>query len=225
MKYIDTHCHMNFAIYHPDIDEVIALIRAAPDPSTARAQLLEKSWPARDIEPLIRLIGDPRHRVQEDGTYKLSDEQARAILELRLQRLAGIVQEEIPDELNKLGEEIKEYLEILSSRLRIMTIIKDELTEAHEQFATPRRTEILDGGAELEDEDLIQREDMVITVSHAGYIKRVPLATYRAQRRGGRGKAATSMKEEDFIEKLFVASTHDTILCFSSRGRMYWLKV
>ncbi len=218
------HVLVGLAIAVANIDEVIALIRAAPDPATARAQLLERSWPARDIEPLIRLIDDPRHRVQEDGTYKLSEEQARAILELRLQRLTGIGQEEISEELNKLGEEIKEYLEILSSRLRIMTIIKEELQEAHELFATPRRTEILDGGAELEDEDLIQREDMVITVSHTGYIKRVPLATYRAQRRGGKGRSGMSTKDEDFVTRLFVANTHTPLLFFSSRGIVYKLK-
>ncbi|MFK8034113.1 MAG: DNA gyrase subunit A [Hyphomicrobiales bacterium] len=218
------HVLVGLAIAVANIDEVIALIRAAPDPATARAQLLEKSWPARDIEPLIRLIDDPRHRVQEDGTYMLSEEQARAILELRLQRLTGIGQDEISDELNKLGEEIKEYLEILGSRLRIMMIIKEELTEAHEQFATPRRTEILDGGAELEDEDLIQREDMVITVSHTGYIKRVPLVTYRAQRRGGKGRSGMSTKDEDFVTRLFVANTHTPLLFFSSRGIVYKLK-
>lgn len=218
------HVLVGLAIAVANIDMVIALIRAAPDPATARAQLLEKSWPARDIEPLIRLIDDPRHRVQEDGTYTLSEEQARAILELRLQRLTGIGQEEISDELNKLGDEIKEYLEILSSRLRIMTIIKDELQESHELFATPRRTEILDGGAELEDEDLIQREDMVITVSHTGYIKRVPLATYRAQRRGGKGRSGMSTKDEDFVTRLFVANTHTPLLFFSSRGIVYKLK-
>lgn len=218
------HVLVGLAIAVANIDMVIALIRAAPDPATARAQLLEKSWPARDIEPLIRLIDDPRHRVQEDGTYTLSEEQARAILELRLQRLTGIGQEEISDELNKLGDEIKEYLEILGSRLRIMTIIKDELQESHELFATPRRTEILDGGAELEDEDLIQREDMVITVSHTGYIKRVPLATYRAQRRGGKGRSGMSTKDEDFVTRLFVANTHTPLLFFSSRGIVYKLK-
>jgi DNA gyrase subunit A len=183
------HVLVGLAIAVANIDEVIALIRTAPDPATARAQLMERHWPARDVEPLIRLIDDPRHMVNEDGTYRLSEEQARAILDLRLQRLTALGRDEIADELNKIGEEIRDYLDILRSRARILEIIRQELAAIREEFATPRRTEIMDGGADLEDEDLIQREEMVVTVSHAGYIKRVPLDTYRAQRRGGKGRS------------------------------------
>ena len=176
------HVLVGLAIAVANIDEVIRLIRAAPDPQTAREQLMERRWPAADIEPLIQLIDDPRHRINDDGTYKLSEEQARAILELRLQRLTALGRDEIADELNKIAAEIRDYLDILSSRARIQTIVKDELAAIRDEFATPRRTEIVDGGADIEDEDLIQREDMVVTVTHAGYIKRVPLSSYRAQR-------------------------------------------
>ena len=219
------HVLVGLAIAVANIDEVIALIRTAPDPATARAQLMERNWPARDVEPLIRLIDDPRHMVNEDGTYKLSEEQARAILDLRLQRLTALGRDEIADELNKIGEEIRDYLDILRSRSRILDIIRQELTDIREEFATPRRTEIMDGGADLEDEDLIQREEMVVTVSHAGYIKRVPLDTYRAQRRGGKGRSGMSTKDEDFVTRLFVANTHTPVLFFSSRGIAYKLKV
>jgi DNA gyrase subunit A len=219
------HVLVGLAIAVANIDEVIHLIRTAPDPATARAQLMERHWPARDVEPLIRLIDDPRHMVQEDGTYRLSEEQARAILELRLQRLTALGRDEIADELNKIGAEIQDFLDILRSRARILDIIRKELTEIREEFATPRRTEIVDGGADLEDEDLIRREDMVVTVSHAGYIKRVPLDTYRAQRRGGKGRSGMATKDEDFVTRLFVANTHTPVLFFSSRGIAYKMKV
>jgi len=219
------HVLVGLAIAVANIDEVIALIRGAPDPATARAGLLARNWPARDIEPLILLIDDPRHRLLEDGTVKLSDDQARAILELRLQRLTALGQNEIADELNALGEKIKDYLEILGSRLRVMTIIKDELLQVRDEFATPRRTEIVEGGADLEDEDLIPREEMVVTVSHAGYIKRVPLNTYRAQRRGGKGRSGMATREEDFVTRLYVVNTHTPVLFFSSRGIVYKMKV
>ncbi|WP_306027528.1 DNA gyrase subunit A [Stappia sp. MMSF_3263] len=219
------HVLVGLAIAVANIDEVIALIRTAPDPATARAQLMERHWPARDVEPLIRLIDDPRHMVGEDGTYRLSEEQARAILDLRLQRLTALGRDEIADELNKIGEEIRDYLEILRSRARILDIIREELTSVRDEFATPRRTEIMDGGADLEDEDLIQREEMVVTVSHAGYIKRVPLDTYRAQRRGGKGRSGMSTKDEDFVTRIFVANTHTPVLFFSSRGIAYKMKV
>ncbi|WP_208979020.1 DNA gyrase subunit A [Stappia stellulata] len=219
------HVLVGLAIAVANIDEVIHLIRTAPDPATARAQLMERHWPARDVEPLIRLIDDPRHMVQEDGTYRLSEEQARAILDLRLQRLTALGRDEIADELNKIGAEIQDFLDILRSRSRILDIIRKELTEIHEEFATPRRTEIVDGGADLEDEDLIRREDMVVTVSHAGYIKRVPLDTYRAQRRGGKGRSGMATKDEDFVSRLFVANTHTPVLFFSSRGIAYKMKV
>jgi DNA gyrase subunit A len=186
---------------------------------------MERDWPARDIAPLVELIADPRHKVQKDGTYKLSEEQAKAILELRLARLTALGRDEIADELKKIGEEIKEYLAILASRLRIVEIVKGELTAIREEFATPRKTEILEIDGDVEDEDLIQREDCVVTVSLKGYIKRVPLGTYRAQRRGGKGRSGAGTREEDVITTLFVASTHTPVLFFSSRGMCYRMKV
>ncbi|KAB2772040.1 MULTISPECIES: DNA gyrase subunit A [Brucella] len=219
------HVLVGLAIAVANIDEVIALIRRAPDPTTAREQLMERRWPAADVAPLIRLIDDPRHRINEDDTYNLSEEQARAILDLRLQRLTALGRDEVADELNKIGEEIRDYLDILSSRLRVMTIVKDEMIAVRDEFATPRRTEIGFGGAEMDDEDLIAREDMVVTVSHAGYIKRVPLTTYRAQRRGGKGRSGMATKDEDFVTRLFVANTHTPVLFFSSRGIVYKEKV
>ena len=219
------HVLVGLAIAVANIDEVIHLIRTAPDPATARAQLMGRDWPARDVEPLILLIDDPRHTVNADGSYRLSEEQARAILDLRLQRLTALGRDEIADELNKLGLEISDYLEILRSRERIQQIIREELIEIRTEFATPRKTQIVEGGADLEDEDLIQREDMVVTVSHTGYIKRVPLATYRAQRRGGKGRSGMATKDEDFVTRLFVANTHTPVLFFSSRGIAYKLKV
>lgn len=219
------HVLVGLAIAVANIDEVINLIRRAPDPQTAREQLMTRRWPAQDVESLIRLIDDPRHKINEDGTYNLSEEQARAILDLRLQRLTALGRDEIGDELNKIGAEIKDYLDILSSRLRIMTIVKDELTAVRDEFGTPRRTEIVEGGPDMDDEDLIAREDMVVTVSHAGYVKRVPLATYRAQRRGGKGRSGMATRDEDFVTRLFVANTHTPVLFFSSRGIVYKEKV
>jgi DNA gyrase subunit A len=219
------HVLVGLAIAVANIDEVISLIRKAPSPAVAKEQLMERDWPARDIAPLVELIADPRHKVQEDGTYKLSEEQAKAILELRLARLTALGRDEIGDELRKIGEEIKEYLEILSSRLRIVDIIKNELTEIRDQFAVPRRTEIIELEGEVDDEDLIQREDVVVTVTHKGYIKRVPLATYRAQRRGGKGRSGLNTRDEDFVTQIFIASTHTPVLFFSSRGMCYRMKV
>ncbi len=219
------HVLVGLAVAVANIDEVIRLIRTSPDPATARALLMERHWPAHDMGPLIELIDDPRHRLAEDGTIRLSEEQARAILDLRLQRLTALGRDEIGDELKKLAEEIADYLDILSSRARIMSIIKDELTAVREEFATPRRTELVEGGPDLDDEDLITREDMVVTVSHAGYIKRVPLDTYRAQRRGGKGRSGMSTREEDFVTRLFVSNTHTPVLFFSSRGIVYKEKV
>ncbi len=219
------HILVGLGIAVANIDEVIKLIRSAPDPATARRQLMERNWPAQDVEALIRLIDDPRHMVLEDGTYKLSEEQARAILDLRLQRLTAMGRDEIEDELNKIGAEIADYLDILRSRARIQEIVRREMLEIKEEFATPRRTEITEGGADFDDEDLIQREDMVVTVSHEGYIKRVPLATYRAQRRGGKGRSGMATKDEDFVTRLFVANTHTPVLFFSSRGIAYKMKV
>jgi DNA gyrase subunit A len=219
------HTLVGLAIAVANIDEVIKLIRNAPDPATAREQLMERRWPAADVEALILLIDDPRHRINEDGTYNLSDEQARAILELRLQRLTALGRDEIADELNKIGEEIKDFLDILSSRARIQSIVKNELVAVRDEFGTPRRTVIAESGADMEDEDLIQREDMVVTVTHEGYIKRVPLSLYRAQARGGKGRSGMSTKDEDFVTRLFVANTHTPILFFSSRGIVYKEKV
>ena len=219
------HVLVGLAIAVANIDEVIKLIRNAPDPQTAREQLMTRRWPAADVEALIRLIDDPRHRINEDGTYNLSEEQARAILELRLQRLTALGRDEIADELNKIGTEIADFLDILASRARIQQIVKDELIAVRDEFGTPRRTEITDAGADMEDEDLIPREDMVVTVSHSGYIKRVPLSLYRAQRRGGKGRSGMSTKDEDFVTRLFVVNTHTPVLFFSSRGIVYKEKV
>ncbi|HEV7344196.1 MAG TPA: DNA gyrase subunit A [Devosia sp.] len=219
------HILVGLAVAVANIDEVIALIRTAPDPATAREQLKTRRWPAQDVAPLIALIDDPRHRINEDGTFNLSEEQARAILELRLARLTALGRDEIGDELNGLGAEIEDYLEILRSRERVVEIIRNELTEIKEQFASPRRTEISDVLGDFDDEDLIAREDMVVTVSHEGYIKRVPLSTYRAQNRGGKGRSGMATREADFVSRLFVANTHTPVLFFTDRGIAYKLKV
>ncbi len=219
------HVLVGLAIAVANIDEVIRLIRTAPDPATARESLMGRDWPAHDMAPLIQLIADPRHMLNADGTYRLSLEQARAILDLRLQRLTALGRDEIADELERLAVEIADYLDILSSRPRMRAIIRDELLSIKAEFGTPRRTEIVEGFGDLEDEDLIQREEMVVTVSHAGYIKRVPLSTYRAQRRGGKGRSAMQTRDEDFVTRLFVASTHAPVLFFSSKGQVYKLKV
>ena len=186
---------------------------------------MSRDWPAQDVEPLIALIADPRHLLTDDKTIRMSEEQARAILDLRLQRLTALGRDEIGDELNGLAESIRDYLDILGSRQRIYEIVKDELLAIKDEFATPRRTVIAEGGPDIEDEDLIQREDMVVTVTHAGYIKRVPLATYRAQHRGGKGRSGMTTREEDFVARLFVANTHTPVLFFSSRGIAYKMKV
>ena len=219
------HVLVGLAIAVANIDEVIKLIRKAPSPADAREQLMERNWPARDIAPLVELIDDPRHKVSDQGTYRLSEEQAKAILELRLARLTALGRDEIGGELKKIGEEIKEYLAILGSRLRIVDIVKKELNDLKTEFATPRRTEIVDIEGEVEDEDLIQRENCVVTVSLKGYIKRVPLATYRAQRRGGKGRSGVTTREEDVVTQIFIASTHTPVLFFSSRGMCYRMKV
>jgi len=219
------HVLVGLAIAVANIDEVINLIRRAPSPVEAKEQLMARDWPAQDVAPFIALIADPRHTISEAGTYRLSAEQAQAILDLRLQRLTALGRDEIGNELKKLADQIKDYLDILSSRQRIVEIIKQELTEIKEQFAVPRRTEIVELDGELEDEDLIQREDVVVTVSHRGYIKRVPLSTYRAQRRGGKGRSGMTTRDEDFVTQLFIASTHTPVLFFSSRGMVYRMKV
>jgi len=219
------HVLVGLAIAVANIDEVINLIRRAPSPAEAKEQLMARDWPAQDVAPFIALIADPRHTISEAGTYRLSAEQAQAILDLRLQRLTALGRDEIGNELQKLADQIRDYLDILSSRQRIVEIIKQELTEIKEQFAVPRRTEIVEIDGELEDEDLIQREDVVVTVSHRGYIKRVPLSTYRAQRRGGKGRSGMTTRDEDFVTQLFIASTHTPVLFFSSRGMVYRMKV
>ena len=219
------HVLVGLAIAVANIDEVIRLIRGSKDAAIAREALMARDWPARQLEPLIALIADPRHQLRKDGTYKLSDEQARAILELRLARLTQLGLEEITEELEKLAAEIKDYLDILGSRVRVRQIIRDELAEVKADFATPRKTEIIENEGEVEDEDLIQSEDMVVTVSHAGYVKRVPLSAYRAQKRGGKGKAGAAVREEDFVTKMFVANTHTPLLFFSSAGMVYRMKV
>ena len=218
------HVLVGLAIAVANIDEIIKLIRGSRDAAAAREALMSRNWPAQMLEPLIALIADPRHKLNADGTYKLSEEQTRAILDLRLQRLTQLGLEEISAELEKLAVEIKDYLEILSSRARVRAIIKNELATVKAEFATPRRTAIVENEGEVEDEDLIQREDMVVTVSHTGYVKRVPLSSYRAQRRGGKGRAGVQIKDEDFVTKLFVANTHTPILFFSSLGMVYRLK-
>jgi len=219
------HLQVGLAIAVANIDEVIHLIRTSPDAAAAREALMERDWPAKDMAPLVELIADPRHRLSDDGAIRLSEAQARAILELRLQRLTALGREEISEALNKLAVEIADYLDILRSRERLFGIVKDELLAVKEAHATPRRTQILESDGEVEDEDLIAREDMVVTVSHAGYIKRVPLSTYRAQRRGGKGRSGMQTKEEDFVHRLFVANTHTPVLFFSSLGKAYKEKV
>ncbi|MBN9262657.1 MAG: DNA gyrase subunit A, partial [Hyphomicrobium sp.] len=219
------HILVGLAIAVANIDDVVNLIRRAPSPAVAKEQLMERDWPAKDIAPLVELIADPRHRVSDVGTVKLSDEQATAILELRLARLTALGRDEIGNDLAKLAEEIKDYLSILASRARIIDIIKGELTAIRDEFAVPRRTEIVPMEGDLEYEDLIQREDCVVTVSLKGYVKRVPLATYRAQRRGGKGRSGMTTRDEDIVTQLFIASTHTPLLFFSSRGMCYRMKV
>ena len=219
------HVQVGLAIAVANIDEVIRLIRTSPDTTTARERLMDRDWPALDMAPLIALIADPYHTLKEDGTYRLSEAQARAILDLRLARLTALGRDEIAEALNKLAAEIADLLDILGSRVRIFDIIRSELEAIKLAHATPRLTEILDSDADMEDEDLIAREDMAVTVSHAGYIKRVPLSTYRAQRRGGKGRSAMQTREEDFVARIFVSSTHQPVLFFSSRGQAYKMKV
>jgi DNA gyrase subunit A len=219
------HILVGLAIAVANIDEVIRMIRSAPDPNAARDALMARDWPAATARALFDLIDDPRHRLSPDGTARLSLEQAKAILDLRLQRLTALGRDEINAEMDKLAEEIADYLEILRSRARIQAIITEEMEEVKRKFASPRRTQIVEEEGEMEDEDLIHREDMVVTVSHHGYVKRVPLSTYRAQKRGGKGRAGMQTREEDFVARLFVASTHAPVLFFSSHGRVYKEKV
>jgi len=219
-----SHILCGLAVAVTNVDEVVATIRASADAADARDKLMTRAWPARDIAEYIRLIDDPSHTVNEDGTYFLSEIQARAILELRLQRLTQLGVKEVTDELQELAAKIREYLEILASRERIMGIISDELREVKELFAVPRRTEIVDWAGDMDDEDLIEREDMVVTITSGGYIKRTPLADFRAQKRGGKGLSGMQTKEEDVVTTLFVANTHDQLLFFTTAGMVYKLK-
>ena len=219
-----SHILCGLAVAVTNIDEVVATIRKSADAAEARAKLMERRWPAQDILPYIALIDDPTHTANEDGTYNLSETQARAILELRLQRLTQIGVKEVTDELEQLALKIKEYLEILGSRERIMEIIATELAETRNLFGVPRRTQIVDWSGDMEDEDLIEREDMVVTVTSGGYIKRTPLAEFRSQKRGGKGVSGMQTKEEDVITTLFVANTHTQLLFFTTDGMVYKLK-
>ena len=219
------HVLVGLAIAVANIDEVIAVIRKAASPQIARDELMTRAWDAADVADLIRLIDDPRHRIDDKGKYVLSEAQARAILELRLQRLTAMGRDEIGDELNELGGKISDYLDILGSRERVLSIISDELTTVRDEFSTPRRTEIIEDEFEVDDEDLIPSEEMVVTVSHSGYIKRVPLSTYRAQKRGGKGRSGMSTKDEDFVTRIFAANTHQPVLFFSTTGMVYKMKV
>ncbi|MEE8438436.1 MAG: DNA gyrase subunit A [Micropepsaceae bacterium] len=219
------HVLVGLAVAVANIDEVIVLIRAAPDGATARAQLMARSWPAKDMAPLVALIADPRHKVSDDNTIRLTEEQAKAILELRLARLTALGRDEIGDEVKKLGEAIVDYLDILRSRPRVLEFIKKELMDVRAEFADPRRTEIIEAEVEIDDESLIEREEVAVTVTHAGYIKRTPLAEYRVQGRGGKGRAGMVTRDEDFVTRIFAASTHAPLLFFSSTGMVYRMKV
>ena len=219
------HTLVGLAIAVENIDPVIELIRTAPTPQDAKDALLAKAWPAGEVETLVKLIDEPDRKV-ENGTYRLSEAQAKAILDLRLQRLTGLERDKIHEELRDLGEAIKECLSILSSREKLYGIMRDELNAVKDEYGNPRRTKIEDLEYESSDvESLIQREEMVVTVTEAGYIKRVPLNAYRAQKRGGKGKSGMATKDEDFVTRLFVASTHTPVLFFSSKGLVYKMKV
>lgn len=227
------HILEGLAVALANIDEMIALIKAAATPADAKVGLLERIWDAGLVTALLDRADADRSRPEDlpaefgihAGGYRLSETQAQAILELRLHRLTGLEQDKIVNEYKELLELIDEYLYILSSDVRLMEIIREELVDIKEQYSDERRTEIVQNHSDLSDEDLITEEDMVVTMSHEGYVKSQPLSDYKAQRRGGRGKSATQTKEQDFVDKLIVANTHDTILCFSSLGKVYWLKV
>ncbi|MBT3361349.1 MAG: DNA gyrase subunit A [Rhodospirillales bacterium] len=218
------HLFAGLAVAVANIDQVIALIRAASDPATARAQLMEHPWPASEVEALIELIDEPGRKVV-DGVYQLSEAQAKAILELRLHRLTGLERDKIADDLAELGKQIEEHLSVLRSREKLLGVLRDELLEIKDRFDTPRRTALEDNEFEQDIEDLIQREDMVLTVTNSGYIKRVPVSAYRAQKRGGKGRSGMATRDEDFVSRVFVVNTHTPVLFFSSTGMVYKLKV
>lgn len=218
------HVLVGLAIAVENIDPVIELIRNAPNPQEAKDALLRKAWPAGEVETLVKLIDEPDRKV-ENGTYRLSEAQAKAILDLKLQRLTGLERDKIHEELITIGEEIKECLSILASREKLYGIMRDEFVAIRDEYGTPRRTKIEDIEYDTDIESLIQREEMVVTVTEAGYIKRVPLNAYKAQKRGGKGKSGMATKDEDFVTRLFVASTHTPVLFFSSKGLVYKMKV
>ncbi|WP_374579030.1 DNA gyrase C-terminal beta-propeller domain-containing protein, partial [Phenylobacterium sp.] len=219
------HVLVGLAIAVANIDEFIHIIRSSKDPAEARERLVARHWPTGDMMPLVELIADPRTVVIEESKIHLTEEQARAILALTLSRLTGLGRDEIFGEARALADTIQGHLTILSSRENVMAIVREELVEVKDAFAVPRRTQIVDGDADVEDEDLIAREEMVITVTHGGYVKRTPLATYRTQHRGGKGRSGMSTKDEDAVTRVFSASTHTPMLFFSSGGKVYQLKV
>jgi len=218
------HILCGLAVAVSNVDEVVATIRQSADAAEAREKLMTRRWPAAEIAPYIKLVDDPTHTINEDGSYNLSETQARAILDLRLQRLTQIGVKEVTDELQELADKIREYLAILASRERILSIISEELAEVKELFAVPRRTEITDWSGDMDDEDLIEREDMVVTITQGGYIKRTALADFRAQKRGGKGLAGGALKDDDVVTSLFVANTHTPLLVFTTSGMVYKLK-
>ena len=219
------HVLVGLAVAIANLDDAISIIRSAKDSTTARSELKSKKWPALEVTPLIELIDEPGRGVDEENNYVLSDEQAKAILDLRLHRLTGLERDKIAKDLSSLVDEIREYLSVLESRQKLYGIMKSELLEMREEFSDNRRTEIIDAEFEHDLEDLIQREDMVVTVTHGGYIKRVPLSNYRAQRRGGKGRAGMATRDDDFVSQVFVLNTHTPVLFFSSKGMVYKMKV
>ena len=219
------HVIVGLALAVANIDEIIRIIRNSRDPAEAREGLMSRDWPAMDTAPLIALIADPRSQIREDGTIRMTEEQARAILDLRLQRLTGLAREELAKEAQEIAETIQRLLTILGSREMMQAMIRAEMVEVKTAYAKPRRTEIIEADLEIDDESLIAREDMVVTVTHGGYVKRTALATYRTQRRGGKGRSGMATKEEDFITRLFVANTHQPVLFFTSGGMVYKEKI
>ena len=219
------HVLVGLAVAVANIDEFIETIRSSADPAEARERLQSKAWPAGDMIELVQLIADPRSIVLEGNSLRLTDEQARAILALTLSRLTGLGRDEIFSEARSLAVDIQQYLALLASREAVLAVVREELVEVRAQFAVPRRTQIVEGDFELEDEDLIPREDMVVTVTHSGYVKRTPLASYRSQHRGGKGRSGMAMKDEDAVVGVFAASTHAPVLFFASNGKAYKLKV
>jgi DNA gyrase subunit A len=227
------HILEGLAIALANIDEIIALIKNSASPAVAKAGLLEKDWIPGVVMEMLKRSGAESSRPEDtpddcglgDDVYRLTEKQAQAILDLRLHRLTGLEQDKILSEYREILDKIEDLLDILHRDERLMQVIRLELEAIREQFAEPRRTEIIIDHSDLTVEDLISEEDVVVTISHLGYAKAQPLESYSAQRRGGRGKAATKVKDEDFVEQMFVASTHDTLLCFSTRGKVYWQKV